>query len=205
MKRVLNSGSIRLPQVKGTEEGLRANLNNNWTPELFAENVYSVWPEELDKILFSFEIKAPLLIYLALQDVNLGTLSRLEDQDRQVAYLPAFYYTKDCSTFSQMDAKTCNVNNTKLFNFYTAAFNFYNNLLEDGMCVEQAQLILPQGIFINFLWEVTAKDLFKFVAEHYNDSPEMYGYCSTFVLYLEENLPLVTKWVRANKWVSHSL
>lgn len=198
MKRVLNSGSIRLPQIKGTEEALRATLNNNWTPEIFAEKVCSIWSEELTKILFTFEVKAPTLVYFAFQEANLGTLSKLEGQDRQVAYLPAFYYTRDGLTFSQMNAKTCNVNNTKLFNFYTAAFNFYNNLVESGMCEIQAALVLPQGMFITFLFTVSAKDLIEFIRKTKSLSPEMMGYCSVFMLYLQEHLPLVMGWLQKN-------
>lgn len=206
MKRVLNSGSIKLPYITGTEEGLRANLNNNWTPEIFAEKVCSVWPEELDKVLFTFEVKAPLLTFNDFQEAQLGTLTRLPVQDYQIAYLPPKFYSKsEGLMFNIMTNKACNDQNTKLYNFYVGVFNLYNNLLKEGMCKEQARLVLPQGLFIVFQWSITAQDLIRFINEHHSESPEIWGYCSTFVLYLEEHLPLVTKWLKTNRWQNFSL
>lgn len=182
MKRVLNSGTIKLPYIKGSEQA-----------------------SGIVDITFTFEIKAPLLTFLAFQDSNLGTLNRLDELDHPIAYLPPQFYKKDTSGFTSMDGKTCNTYTTKLFNFYTAAFNFYNNLLRDGMCKEEASLVLPQGIFINFLWEISVKDLVTFIEQHHTDSPEIYGYCSTFVIYLEEHAPKLVQWLKSNKWKNFSL
>lgn len=197
MKRVLNSGSIKLPYFKGTEKEV---LN-----ALFPDLVDKTFPEYLHKMEFRFEIKAPLLVFLAFQDAQLGTLKRLEDTEHQVAYLPSEFYTQDSLMYNIMDAKTCNVHFTKLNNYFEWSFNFYNKLLKDGLCKEQAQLVLPQGMFVNFLWKVDAFYLIKFIEENWNKSPEMYGYCSTFVLYLEEHLPQITRWMKANKWQHISL
>lgn len=177
MKRVLNSGSIKLPYVKGKETDLE----------------------------FTFEIKAPLLTFLAFQDSNLGTLNRLAELDHPIAYLPPQFYTKDASGYTSMDGKSSNIYTTKLFNFYTAAFNFYNNLLREGLCKEEAGLVLPQGVFVNFLWVVTVKDLVAYIEAHHADSPEIYGYCSTFVLYLEEHAPELTRSLKATSWQNFSL
>jgi hypothetical protein len=162
VKRVLNSGSIKLPYIKGNET---------------------------DGFIFTFEIKAPLLTFLAFQDVHLGTLKHLDELDHPIAYVPAEFYKFDASEFNLMDSKQCNVYSTKLFNFYNAALNFHNNLLKEGLCKEQADLVLPQGVFITFLWEINSTDLITYVKQHYSDSPEIYGYCSTFMIYLREHMP----------------
>ncbi len=178
MKRVLNSGIIKLPYLKGNE---------------------------IDGFTFTFEIKAPLLTFLAFQDSNLGTLKRLDELDHPVAYLPPQFYTKDATGYTSMDGKNCNVYTTKLFNFYTAAFNFYNNLLREGMCKEEADLILPQGVFINFIWEITSVDLIDYIEKYHADSPEIYGYCTTFVLYLKEHMLKKMQDLKANQWKNFSL
>lgn len=200
MKRVLNSGTIKLPYVEGHEYKvlLKSDQHIDRIKLALELGLYS-------DIKLTFEIKAPLLTFLTFQDSNLGTLNRLDELDHPVAYLPPEFYTKSTSGYAPMDSKNTNIYTTKLFNFYNAAFNFYNNLLREGMCKEEASLVLPQGVFVNFLWLITAKDLVKFIEEHYADSPEMYGYCSTLVLYLEEHAPQLTRWLKTNRWQNYSL
>lgn len=204
MKRVLNSCFIKLPYIVGFEKDI-FRYQNELSIEEYLQVVFSGCKERLEYVSFTFEIKAPLITFLAFQDVHLGTLKRLHEQDHPIAYLPSQFYKKAGLMYNLMDPKACNVNNTKLYNFYSAAINFYNNLLKDGMCKEQAQLVLPQGMLINFLWEINLKDLITYIEEHHSDSPEIFGYCSTFVLYLEEHFPIITKWLRMNRWQNLSL
>jgi len=208
MKRVLNSGTIKLPYVTGTEQDVINWFNNNWTTDMLFERAtteYASDPYGIQRVVFTFEIKAPLLTFLAFQDSNLGTLNRLAELDHPIAYLPPQFYTKDISGYTSMDGKNCNIYTTKLFNFYRAAFNFYNNLLKEGMCKEEASLVLPQGVFVNFLWKINALDLVNYIEKHHTDSPEIYGYCSTLVLYLQEHMPKFTNWLKVNKWKTLSL
>jgi len=204
MKRVLNSGTVKLPLVTGVERDLLSNHSvvmpdpKELMPFAFEIGVYK-------HIKFKFEIKAPLLTFLTFQDSNLGTLNRLPKLDHPIAYLPPQFYKKDDTTYIGLDPKSCNVYNTKLYNFYAAALNFYNKLKDEGMCEEQARLVLPQGMLINFLWEVTAADLIKFVETFYHVSPELYGYCSTLALYLDEHTPEAAKWLKQNRWKNISL
>src|SRR6185437_10572049 len=136
MKRVLNSGTIKLPYVAGYESQLLPNCEPSIDKIKYALDLglYS-------DIKFTFEIKAPLLTFLTFQDSNLGTLNRLDDVDHPIAYLPPQFYTKDDSGYTSMPGKECNIYTTKLYNFYNAAFNFYNNLLKEGLCKEEASLV----------------------------------------------------------------
>jgi thymidylate synthase ThyX len=73
-------------------------------------------------------------------------------------------------------------------------------MVEGGLCKEQAQLVLPQGLFKTYLWEVNAKDLISFIEQNHSKSPEMAGYCNTLVLYMEDHLPQVTSYLKRNQW-----
>jgi hypothetical protein len=192
MKRVLNSGFIKLHSIRGTEKEILGTLSGEQVCKLFQEYLF--------KIEFRFEVKAPLLTLLAFQDANLGTITKPEDSDHQVAYLPSQFYSQDDLTYTIMDDKACNAYYTKLNNFFEWSFNFYNKLIKEGMCKSQAALVLPQGIFTTFMWDLNASDLINFIDDNWNSSPEMYGYCSTLVLYLEEHLPEITKYLKANRW-----
>lgn len=210
VKRVLNSGTVKLPYIKGTEKDI-LECHQLYYPLLSPTDVIKGAFELDDPVMgmtalsFTFEIKAPLLTFLTFQDSNLGTLNRLDDLDHPIAYLPPQFYTKDDSGYTSMSGNQSNIYTTKLYNFYNAAFNFYNNLLKEGLCKEEASLVLPQGMFINFLWVITAKDLIDFIEKHHTDSPELYGYCSTLVLYLEEHAPKLVRWLKLNRWQTFSL
>jgi hypothetical protein len=203
MKRVLNSGQIKLPYVEGSEQETLNKFKRFYkdTPanEVITSS-FSLDPYFLNDINFTFEIKAPLLIFNSFQKDQLGKLIMLEAHGDQEAYLPSQFYKQDVLTFIPMDAKTCNEFNTKLNNFYNWSFNFYKKLIESGLCHEQAVMVLPQGMFVSFYWTVCAKDLITFIETHYNKSPELFGYCSTLNLYLDDHLPLVSKWLKRNKW-----
>jgi hypothetical protein len=192
---VLNSGSIKLPYVQGsskyTDDLAEKYIDGNGFNTLDSSGL-------LNEFKFTFDIKAPLLVFIeGFQRSKLGALTLLDDLDHQIGYLPQQYFD---ITSTIMDAKACNDYNTKLNNYYNWAFNFYNKLIENGMNKSQAALVLPQGVFKTFLFEINAKDLITFIEQNHSKSPEMAGYCDTLVLYMEDHLPNVTRWLKANKW-----
>lgn len=196
MKRVLNSGTIKLPYVKGSENNVLQYQNDLSTDEYY-KWIFNGCETRLNSVTFTFEIKAPLLCFLAFQDSNLGTLKRLHELDHPIAYLPPQFYNLNNFPIGSKDSNTYN---TKLFNFYNAVLNFHDKLITEGISPEQADLVLPQGMLINFSWEVTALGLIQFIEKYHANSPELYGYCTTLVLYLEEHLPLCMKWLKQNRW-----
>ena len=201
MKRVLNSGSISLPYIQGSEKEILQNASaacgSNDLDELMP---YIFQIEALKHFKFTFEIKAPLFVFNVFQDANLGALQRVEGTNSEIIYVPSQFYKHDGLTYNIMDAKACNDYNTKLNNFYHWSLQFYNKLLESGLCESQAKMVLPQGMFTTFSWEVNAKDLISFIEQNHDQSPELNGYCSTLVLYMEDHLPNVTAYLKRNQW-----
>lgn len=213
MKRVLSSGSIKLPYIQGSEQDIiqlyQIHFNNIELEELGKDPSDSriakficekaLW--KLNHIKFTFEIKMPILVAQFFYNAHLGTLKEQEGgQSSQLGYLPPSFYSQEPSTYVSMDPKSCNELNTKLNNFFNWSFNFYNKLIEQGLCQEQSELVLPQGLFKTFIWEVTAKDLIAFIEQNHDKSPELSGYCGTLVLYMEDHLPKIASWLKRNKW-----
>jgi len=202
MKRVLNSGSIKLPYITGSEKdileqvGILSNLNSVMQDKTGIDYVF----EKVSAIKFTFEIKMPVLVAQTFYNEKLGTLTVQGGPDHPIAYLPQQYFKESPLGTTIMDAKACNDYNTKLNNFYNWTFNFYNKLIEQGMCESQAALVLPQGLFKSYLWEVNAKDLISFIEQNHDKSPEMAGYCGTLVLYMEDHLPNVAAYLKRNQW-----
>lgn len=211
MKRVLNSGYIKLLSVEGSEQDLLKPLIEEFEESSLDEIITDILGiervlEDYSTIEFKFEVKCPLLCLQTFQASDLGTLTTFLVQDTSEVYLPPLFYSQDPSlTFHPMVDKHCNELNTRFSNYYRNVLNFYNNLLKQGVCQSQAQLVLPQGLFTVINWQVTAKDLINLIEKNYNQSTEMFGYCGVFVLYLEECMPLITKWLKQNRWEDFKL
>lgn len=47
---------------------------------------------------------------------------------------------------------------------YDTAYTTYRELLNAGVCREQARAVLPQGIYTEFYWTVNARSLFNFIS-----------------------------------------
>ena len=199
MKRVLNSGSISLPYITGSEQdALKEVLDYPYKDK--ADLIVNNMPHLLSQIQFTFEIKAPLFVFNVFQDANLGALQRVEGTNSEIIYVPSQFYKHDGLMYNIMDNKACNDYNTKLNNFYHWSLQFYNKLLESGLCESQAKMVLPQGMFTTFLFSINARDLISFIEQNHDKSPELAGYCSTLVLYMEDHLPVVSTWLKRNKW-----
>jgi hypothetical protein len=197
MKRVLNSGYIKLNNIIGSEKKLYEQI------EVYKMDDPSKLVFEsglLSNIVFVFEIKAPVLLLLqTFQKAHLGTLETFLTSDVSEAYIPPFFYKFDPSGFKSMGDKDCNDLFSKYSNFYRSVVNFYHKLLEKGVCSSEAQLILPQGLLTTFLLTINAQDLIAFIEQNKDDSPETYGYCEVLHVYLSEQLPEITKWIQLNK------
>lgn len=203
MKRVLNSGYVKFLNVEGSEQDLIERVK--LFP--FMDQLLLIYNSGLlEHVKFKFEIRSPLLCLQIFQSSNLGTLNTFVSSDASEVYLPPEFHSGGVQQgFHPMVDKHCNELNTKFSNFYRNVLNFYNKLLEQGVCQEQAKLVLPQGLFETFYWSLTAEELIEFIETNYNKSPELFGYCGVFVLYLEEHLPAITKWLKQNKWSDFKL
>ena len=207
MKRI-NSGTVKIVESFGSEALIFRNYSmlgmGEFKPK--PEDINTICTDHsylLREIKFKFEIKMPFLLQEKLQRSNLGSVEAfgIIDVDLNEAYIPPYFYcASDFEGFFQLTPEACNTLNTKFMGFYRNAINFYHKLLESGLCHEQAQLVLPTGLFTTFYWNINAEDLLKFIDQYYYNSPEMCGYCEVFMVYLEERLPLLSKWYRANKW-----
>lgn len=205
MKRVLNSGYIKLNKVLGDEKQLldkskQLSFYQNLSQDEMIKDMVSK-STMLGSILFVFEIKVPVLLLLqSFQKANLGTLETFLTSDVSEAYIPPSFFKLGPSGYVPMEDKDCNDLNTKYSNFYRSIINFYHKLLEKGVCQQEAQLVLPQGLFTTFTWSLGADELITFIDQYNSLSPEMRGYCEVFLLYLEENMLVTSEWLKRNKW-----
>lgn len=207
MKRVLNSGSVSLLTLAGTEKELTDFTKSSLEQTFSKENMSSFdavnfictkWQWVLGNATLRFEIVGTFDVFLTMQNAHIGRFSLLDSASSMMGYIPPDFYKKSEGLFIKMSDRDCNELTTRFTNYYDATINFYKKLLERGVCQEEARIVLPLGMFSTFCWEVDVEELLSFIRENYNKSPEMYGYCHVFFAYIQENFPLVAQWVQTN-------
>lgn len=82
-----------------------------------------------------------------------------EESRRYVTYMPELFepdYIRAKATNIKQGSAGKHENNDRLHELYSAmvneAVNNYEYLLEEGVCPEQARLVLPQGAMVNWVW-----------------------------------------------------
>ena len=107
----------------------------------------------------SFRIKAPIFVARQLVKHTVG-LAWNEVSRRYVSSEPEFYlpdyWRKSASNVKQGSSDGA-VDNTDQVNSTIALemeglCNIYNGMLEDGVCAEQARMILPQNTMTEWIW-----------------------------------------------------
>lgn len=106
-----------------------------------------------------FRIKAPIIVARQLVKHQIG-LSWNEVSRRYVDTSPEFYEIKEwrkrAENKKQGSLEEIVDNNLevcqKVLNFYETALNLYNELLSDGVCPEQARIVLPQSMMTDWYW-----------------------------------------------------
>ena len=107
----------------------------------------------------SFRIKAPIFVARQLVKHTVG-LAWNEVSRRYVSTEPEFYlpdyWRKSASNVKQGSSDEA-IDNTDQVNSTIALeikglCNIYNGMLEDGVCAEQARMILPQNTMTEWIW-----------------------------------------------------
>lgn len=124
----------------------------------------------------SFRIKAP--IFVARQLVKHEYLPWNEVSRRYVDSEPEFYFppiwrakaenVKQGSTENEFSAPdfigSPDLNGQIRSQILTPVLDAYNSLIENGMCAEQARMILPQNMMTEWIWSGTLKAFHKMLS-----------------------------------------
>ena len=102
----------------------------------------------------SFHVKAP--VFVARQLVKHKFLRWNEISRRYVDQEPEFYWPKQWRGRSpdkkQGSSGTVLINELSIKNDFDLGVDAYNRLLDDGVCPEQARMVLPQSMMTEWYW-----------------------------------------------------
>lgn len=104
----------------------------------------------------TFRIKAPLFVARQLQKHQVG-LAWNEVSRRYVDSDPEFYvpdgWRKRAENVKQGSSDTEVYHDSSVYNVAVrTAVNAYDRLLDDGVCPEQARMVLPQSMYTEWFW-----------------------------------------------------
>ena len=102
----------------------------------------------------SFHVKAP--VFVARQLVKHKFLRWNEISRRYVDHEPEFYWPTEWRGRSldkkQGSAGTVTIDKLSIKNDFDMGVDVYNRLLDDGVCPEQARMVLPQSMVTEWYW-----------------------------------------------------
>ena len=102
----------------------------------------------------SFHVKAP--VFVARQLVKHKFLRWNEISRRYVDHEPEFYWPTEWRGRSldkkQGSAGTVSIDKLSIKNDFDLGVDVYNRLLDDGVCPEQARMVLPQSMVTEWYW-----------------------------------------------------
>lgn len=119
---------------------------NHWTP--------------FSHTALKFRVAAPVPIRTQCFKHKIG-LTENEESRRYISttpeiFVPEFFRAKPEGSIKQGSGSIHDLSDTWLEVYQdmtTDAVNAYLQMLEDGVCPEQARFILPQGAIVNWIWE----------------------------------------------------
>ena len=109
-----------------------------------------------------------------------------------------YYIPVHIKSYKQHDLSETDTNiiYKKMENYNRWAINFYNKLTSDhSISPEQAKIILPQSLFTEFYWTVSANGLMRFLKYKLsNDSNfELQEYSKVLLDMFKKNMPCMAK------------
>ena len=122
---------------------------------------------------FRFHIRCPIFVVREWMRHRVSSFNELSGRYTELAdafYVPA---VGDVRTqvgkpgsyrFDPVDAERAERTRTTIETTYTASFDAYRRMLDDGIAKEVARLVLPVGLMTEFYWTVNARSLMNFLS-----------------------------------------
>lgn len=115
--------------------------------------------------------------WLGFRSGNVTELGKLDD-----FYVP--------STFPGLSDERANELTTKITNFYGWICNFHKKLVDQGVSPHQADILMPQGMWTEFCWTVSARGLMDFLSVRLEYKGELAEYAQALFDLFQDSLPL---------------
>jgi len=215
---VLDKGYIELIGIMGKDEDIAKSarvsfISNNgktYTKDDDTKLIKYLYENghmsPFEMVTYRFEIKAPL--FVARQwfrhragsfNERSGRYSIMEDE----FYYPSTFHSQDKTNKQGRGEALENSEEVGMLygNAMERIYNIYKSLLHEGVCKEQARLVLPLSIYTLYVWQTNLRNLFNFLNQraHPHAQYEIRQYAETIEKFVEHNNPIAYKVWKENK------
>ena len=123
-----------------------------------------------EMVEFTFEVKAPLFVarqWRTHRTWSYNEVSRRYTSENLDFHIPKFFRLQDSNNKQASYGKfSPNVNTSlivELQDLVCKSLDLYNEWIDKGVCREQARMILPQNMMVEFVAKVDLKNLLHFI------------------------------------------
>ncbi len=124
----------------------------------------------LEMVIFKFEVYCPLFVtrqWFRHRTWSYNEVSRRYTSENIAFYVPQNFRKQDKKNkqvgSGELDSETQKDVHNKLQDFTNQAIALYDQLLERGVCREQARMVLPQNLLPKFIGRTDLSNLIKFL------------------------------------------
>lgn len=165
--------------------------------------------------LFTFEVHAPIFVAREWFRHRIGSFNEVSGR---YAELRKDFYYPDHWRIPNPENKQgsiehddgyqwnewCFVQSDKLDKLYEMCYTTYEEMIADGVAREQARMVLPVGIYTDFVWSVNARSLMNFLAlrRAENAQQEIREYTPEIEKLFEQEMPVTYGAWRENGFVA---
>lgn len=218
--------NVNLVQAVGGDASVvssaRASYNKEWSEEVNAKDEKLIGylmkhkhGTPFEHNMFTFQIHAPIFVAREWFRHRIGSFN--EVSGRYAELKPDFFYPEHWrvpnpenkqSSIPHEDgyqgAEWCFVQGDRLAKHYRACYNLYQEMLADGVAREQARMVLPLGIYTDFVWSVNARSLMNFLSlrRAENAQEEIRDYTPEIEKFFEQEMPVTYRAWRDNGFVA---
>lgn len=146
-----------------------------------------------EQVNFTFKIKAPIFIARQIMRHRTG---KFNEQSGRYTELPSEFFMPD-KLRKQNGEEFDNPNITRALDFfYKSTYEFYEDLLNQGLCREQARAVLPLGIYTEFIFQMDLHNLMHFLKLRLNKGAqaEIREYAKEILKLIQPIVPLTIKY-----------
>lgn len=175
------------------------NTGKEYTTEqnekLIKQMIINGHTSPFEQVNFTFRLRMP--IFVARQWMRHRT-ARLNEQSgrytklKEEFFIPTDWRGREFTTDEKEELQK------GLNYFYSMAYTYYESLLRQGVCKEQARTVLPLGTYTEFIWQMDLHNLMHFLELRLAKGAqlEIREYAEEVLKQVEEICPITIKYFR---------
>lgn len=204
MKQVLDKGFVDLVDSMGNDMSViraarvsygKVSTDPEKDKKLISFLINNGHESPFEHTAFTFNIKCPLFIARQWMRHRIGNsfneISGRYTEMKGEFYIPEQLRIQVGKNYQYETLQESITEIEQIEQHYKQTFELYKNLLDSGVCKEQARAILPLGLYTSFYWTVNARSLMHFIKLRIEShaQEEIRCYANVLLEHFKEKMP----------------